>query len=63
MYLSNTSFLGCVCVYIILLLPFTGLADCVLALGFEKMEKGSLSSKVKERKLGLGCLLTKVRES
>lgn len=25
----------------------SGLNDCVLALGFEKMEKGSLSSKVK----------------
>ena len=25
---------------------FAGLADCALALGFEKMERGSLSSKV-----------------
>lgn len=24
----------------------TGISDCVLALGFEKMEKGSLTSKV-----------------
>ena len=25
---------------------FAGLADCVLALGFEKMERGSLGAKV-----------------
>uniref|UniRef100_A0A3P9A183 Sterol carrier protein 2 n=1 Tax=Esox lucius TaxID=8010 RepID=A0A3P9A183_ESOLU len=30
-------------------LPTLGLADCVLALGFEKMERGSLSSKYMDR--------------
>jgi len=30
-----------------MILSLTGVSDCILALGFEKMQRGSLSGKVK----------------
>lgn len=43
---SKWTFLCWICIMWSFSSPPAGVADCVLALGFEKMERGSLSSKV-----------------
>ena len=41
MNLNNVSLLS-----VVVFFSLSGISDCVLALGFEKMERGSLGSKV-----------------
>lgn len=59
---NNNCATGSTAIYMAIQFIQGGLQDCVLALGFEKMEKGSLSMKFNDRANPLGDFLGKTSE-